>query len=110
MPKAAHSLPFLRDKYFVAQNYAELFCDRFFLVVKVLRRDGPGHRQRRSGIAGHSARRPHPNRTRTEDRAALASPDRDRLSAVRRIGRRSSVFSQHQDSALRTDNEQGEPF
>ena len=35
---AAHSYPFLRGKYFVAQNYAELFCNRGFFSVEVLRK------------------------------------------------------------------------
>ena len=59
-------------------------------------------------IAEHSAWCPRPNRTRTEACETLASPGR--LSIIQRIGHKSLVFSQHQDSALRTDDEQGEPF
>ena len=81
-----------------------------FLVLKVERGDGPG--QWPPGptvlIARHSARRLRPDRTRTEARTTLASPGG--LSVGRQIGRGSPVFSQHRDSALRTDDKQDKPF
>ena len=35
---AAHGHPFLRGIFFVAQNYAELFCDRLFLCCILRKR------------------------------------------------------------------------
>ena len=107
---AAHSHPFLHGKYFVAQITQSCFATNFFLVLKVERGDGPG--QWPPGptvlIARHSAQRLRPDRTRTEARTTLASPGG--LSVGRQIGRGSPVFSQHRDSALRTDDKQDKPF
>ena len=47
--RSAHSHPFLRGKYFVAQNYAELFCDRFFF-------GGESFSEERGRVIGNAGR------------------------------------------------------